>query len=283
MTMPRTRKDLALSLLLAAATGSSLAGCFADLGPTLPAPETLQVDISALAAAPAEARNADPAEGGPYVAFPTAWAHFTWLSELSVAVATVPISALQNARDVEPVLAGETWTWSVLGQGLDVLIGADGNTNAGFQTTMSVSASAFGLSSFQWLDGYFVGDATSGNWVLHDLNATGDDDEVLAVDWTFTSVEARVLTFENRVPDHDDEGDVLAFERNGTVAGARYTDASAEDAETLIVWDVATGAGYIESASVNAGARTCWDETFADRACEEVEALASILGEDDGE
>ena len=262
----KTRKNRAagraLGILLLLATS-----CMKEQPPELPPLGTLQSDLSALEAAPSEAKNADPAGVGPYTNFANAWVRVAVLRLYAGGVLLLPTLGMALALSQEPVLHGHTWVWTVTVGNTTGELELSGGSVAGWDVAFLVTNVAQNLDRFVWIEGHFAGDLSTGYWLGHAADLPAGADEVLEISWRYASDTDKTLEFSNVNAQSPDLGDVLSYTVLGSSATLVFEDASAPSSTAVTTIDTVTGAGAIQVPLYNGGQRACWDDAFLNTTC----------------
>lgn len=247
-------------------TSVALAGCQTDEPPELPRATTMSVDIEAMAAAPAVAKDA-PSSAAPseYNNFANAWLRVKVLQLYAAGVVVVPALAIGAALLQDPSFDGDRWIWTITVAGVTGELEVSHSLIEGFDVELYVTGGE--LDRFLWVEGNFGDGTGTGEWVLHDPDITGGDDSALAIRWTYAADDDRSLTYEVLSSASPDVGDSITYAVSGNTASVVYTDASDAGLVAEIEWDRTTGVGSLEVPGYNNGERACWDASFVNAAC----------------
>lgn len=261
----RRSSSRAFTILL----GLAVAGCSettssGDTPPTLPAAESMEIDLSFFA----DGASPEPAQA------PSAVAGANWITAAaSVAVANlavvihtaIPLATWRAAVAQQPVLEDDQWHWRFTAQ-------EGGNTYAGDLTgyieggdliaEMRVSASALALEDFLWYVGTAPVGGTTGTWEFYD--PASPSTVVGAIEWSHPGTLVWTVSFV--ALSGANIGDELTYDVNGTSRAVTFSDAS-EGTTVDIEWDASTHAGSITAPSFNGGVIACWDTTLANTTC----------------
>lgn len=267
ITGPNRANYLSIHVIITLLSVQLVLGCEGQ-PPELPPVDTMQPEISALAVAPAEAKQVDDFATSEYAHFAMAWSHFSWITQHLVSVVAIPASATERAIGQDAVrFDASEWRWSVKMLAFDITLKTTGDAAEGYNISYRTDGPNLGLHNFIWVTGHFLGDVSSGTWVLHDQDYSGGTNEVMQIDWTITNETDRTLIFTNLKSGHENHGDIWNFVRVGSTAQVIYEDPDDEEWFANITWDVHEGNGSIHTPGYNQGRISCWDTAFKNIDC----------------
>jgi hypothetical protein len=255
--------ESALLLTLAVAGCSDSTSVNLGGAPTLPAAESMDIDLTFFsspspgpAAAPAQVAGTNFAAAAVRVA----------AANLAVVVHTaIPLATWKAARAQTPVFENGKWHWrfSTDANGQSYSGDLTGYVESGdLIAEMRITASSLGLNNVLWYVGTAPVGGTTGTWEFFDPQSPSTP--VGMIDWSHPATLVWTVSF--IAMSGADEGDELTYDVDGNARSVSYTDASA-GTSALIEWNAATHTGSITAPNYNGGAKACWDATLANATC----------------
>lgn len=157
-----------------------------------------------------------------------------------------------------------TWTFSSSETGVDVSVRTIAEQlQEGYQWNVYISGSFTGesVTEFLFLSGFVSESGDSGNWRYFTPN--NDGQPILEYQWDVASETQSTFSviFLDSGADNEQRID---YERNGVDNTLEYTGFSSFS-DLVVYWNSENKSGYIDR---EGEARQCWDESFAETACD---------------
>ena len=234
-----------------------------EIKPTLPPTQSMTIDLSEFDNSNGKAKSESNFNAAVFRAGVA-----KLIIDANLAIPKTLIGAAQNANS-ETVAEGEyQWRYNA-DNGEDdfsVLLTAQVDSEDEVEWNFFVTTSATNppLNNFLLFSGESEFDGTEGEWRYFDAQ---ESEAVSEIEWDIDndgSIELSFLVLSDR---NGNEGASIDYEFNGTTKSLVYVDGSNGDT-TTIEFNTETKAGFIISPNYNEGVKACWDETFADVACE---------------
>ncbi|HET6527453.1 MAG TPA: hypothetical protein VFG39_01750 [Balneolaceae bacterium] len=186
----------------------------------------------------------------------------------------IPRALLDAASDSEAKInEKDRWEWNyrafVDGKSYEVRLVALPGENNSTKWKFYVTNIEQGLDGRLLFSGTTSANGRQGSWSYFSLQNTSSSEAISKIKWSLNSkdeLHIRVDVISNRF---ERGGDYIDYTFNGTTKSTVYYDAG-EDKTTEIQWNIKTNIGYIFSLHYNNGRQACWDENFADIACNEL-------------
>lgn len=249
--------------------GLLIAGCSEGTGPggsppVLPAPESMEFDLSFFGGGSPSATASGPSRvaGVNWVAAAASVA----AANLAVVVHTaIPLATWRAAAAQRPVFEDGKWHWrfttNVYGQPFSGDLTGYVEANE-LIAEMRITAASLGLTNFLWYVGTAPVGGTTGSWSFYD--PASPSTVVGTIDWSHPGTLVWNVSF--IVMAGPNMGDELTYDVNGAARSVSFTDASA-GTTAVIAWNATTQAGSITAPNFNGGVKACWDTTLANVVC----------------
>lgn len=253
--------------------------------PALPPIESMTVDLSLFndgeAIMPEIPVGVDPAQMGPGAIAPASGQNFInaaeragIISATAAAALAFPAGLFGLAHNAEPVeQADGSWIWSFSMEddmfALDAkLTGIPEGNKTHWSMNITVDNEILPIKDFEWYTGISTESNTLGSWQIYDMFTPDEFNLIAKLDWSVIMIKGSAeLAVENIDTRSDHLGDALLYSVTPVTASMVYTDASEEEPEWNIVWDIATGAGSLTVPNYNSGEEACWDAQRQDVQC----------------
>ena len=184
----------------------------------------------------------------------------------------LPAVMTDAATSVTPILSDGTWVWSSTRpvNGTDATFRLEGTPNGtsidwSLRVTTANPETGDALDDFVLYTAETSLDGKTGTWRLY-YRIEGERTEVLSADYDVSGTSKELMfTLEN-----DNDAGVGSTVLYQTENGTNTFDwlQKPQDIRTFVEWDEATGAGYIEADDYKGGARSCWNVSGDDVACQ---------------
>ncbi len=284
--MKTMRKLSAWPLAVLALTALILAGAGCDTGPettapvgpppadqppVLPDPANLTFDFGFFDQAAAAAPDGrEMTAKGNKSNFFNAYLRVIVIRAITGFVLTPPVAAFAVALHTLPSPQPDgfyIWVYTCVNGDEEAQIRLRGRAigaRVEWELRVTAPAAAVPLDNEVWFTGTTRDDGDFGQWRFYDPTLPGDP-AVADLEWG-TSLAGKYLAFTCLYG--EDDGDTLAYRRNGPLASIEFTDASAGDQLWFIRWDETAGSGSLLVPDYNGGEPACWDANQDNTTCE---------------
>lgn len=184
----------------------------------------------------------------------------------------LPAAMTHAATQVDPIVSDGTWIWSSTQpvNGTDATFRLEG-TPSGSSIDWSLRVTTANPETGEALDDFVLYtaetslDGKTGTWRLY-YRLEGERTEVLSADYDVSGT-ANELRFTVENDKDDNQGSTVLYR---TESGTNTFDwlQQPQNIRTLVEWDEATGAGFIEADDYKGGVRSCWNTSGDDVACQ---------------
>lgn len=184
----------------------------------------------------------------------------------------LPAAMTGAATSVDPIVSDGVWVWSSTRpvNGTDATFRLEGTPDGSFidwnlRVTTANPATGDALDDFVLYTARTSLDGKTGTWRLY-YRINGERTEVLSADYDVSGT-AKELRFTVENDNDDNVGSTVLYQ---TEDGTNTFDwlQKPQDIRTLVEWDEATGAGFIEADDYKGGERSCWNASGDDVACQ---------------
>jgi hypothetical protein len=241
--------------------------------PVLPDPARLTFDFGFFDQAAAAATAQDGQEmvaKGIKSNFFNAYLRVIVIHAITNLVLTPPVAAFAVALHTLPSPQQDgsyIWVYTFVNGDEEVQIRLRGRPIGGaieWELRVTALSAQVSLDNEVWFAGTTRNDGDFGQWRFYDPTLPGDP-AVADLEWG-TNLAGDYLMF--TCLHGEDEGDTLAYRRNGPFVSIEFTDASAGAQLWFIRWDETDGSGSLMVPDYNGGEMACWDANQDNTTCE---------------
>lgn len=245
-----------------------------DTPPEVPSVHSMKMDMSIF---DQQGMQADAAKATTNSHFQAAYLQAIFAKLIVDVQLAFPRGLLSIADDVEPELNEDgEWVWSFSSQHGEDTFGVKliaQSKDGGIYWAFTLSSSVLNMDKELFFDGITKNNGLQGTWYYYGLfNAEYESNEAATrLEWLIENENnvSLTLTVLNNLS-HGSKGDQIDYTKEGVIKTLSIYNAN-QDETIIISWNADTKVGYIIAPDYNNGEKACWNSSFENTPCAEIE------------